>query len=153
MISESIIRRLGGVSRRKAAGSPVFDDRGFTLLEVVISLSVLLVAALGLTALSVGTWKTTDASKSYTEGSVLAAQNLESLFSEKYSSSQVSGQSPAILANDYQFDSSDGRYNVMYRIKDNDILPDTKSVQMTVTFTRGSGTRTVRYNYLLPLRK
>ena len=153
MISESIKKGLYTVFRRKGAGMWDFDDQGFALLEVVISMSVLLVVAFGLTTLSTGSWKNTDASKAYTEGSVLAARNLEAMFSEKYSSDQVSGMSSAVLAGDREFPSSDGLYTIKYRIKDNDILPDTKSVQLNVSFRRGMGTRTIRYNYLLPVRK
>jgi prepilin-type N-terminal cleavage/methylation domain-containing protein len=153
MITESIKIGLSRIFRRKATGMPGLDDRGFTLLEVVISIAILLVAAFALTTLNAGTWKNTDSSKSYTEASVLAARNLEALFSEKYSSDQVSGMSPAITAGDTPFTSSDGRYSGTYRIRDNDILPDTKTVQMTVSFVRGSSTKTVHFNYLLPVRK
>lgn len=153
MILEPIKRRVGGDFRRNAVDGSGFDDRGFALLEVLIAIGVLLVAAFGLTVLSAGTWKNTDSSKSYTEGSVLAARNLEALFSEKYSSDQASGMSTAITVGDHLLISSDGRYTITYRIKDNDILPDTKTVQMQVTFARGSSTKTIRYNYLLPVRK
>jgi prepilin-type N-terminal cleavage/methylation domain-containing protein len=155
MVLESIQARLGKVFRRGAAGMPGVDDSGVTLLEVVIAIALFLVVALGLTSLNAGTWYNTHSSKSYTEGSVLAAQQLEELFSRKYAGNTSSGMSSYIIAGDHgPFFSDDGRYTFTYRVKDDDIMPDTKTVQMTVTFnTNGGKTSTVRYNYLLPLRK
>jgi Tfp pilus assembly protein PilV len=154
MVLESIIGRLGKVFRKGVSGMPGLDDQGITLLEVVIAISLFLVAALGLTSLNAGTWYNTHSSKSGTGGSVLAAQQLEELISRKYASDTASGMDGNITAGDHPFTSDDGRYTGTYRIKDNDSLPDTKTVQMTVNYnTHGSKPRTIRYNYLLPLRK
>lgn len=158
MVLESIIGRSGGrsgrVFRKGVSGMPIVDDQGITLLEVVIAISLFLVVALGLVSLNAGTWYNTHSSKSGTEGSVLAARQLEELFSRQYASDTTSGMDDSITAGDHSFVSDDGRYTGTYRIKDNDIMPDTKTVQMTVTYnTHGSKPRTVRYNYLLPLRK
>jgi prepilin-type N-terminal cleavage/methylation domain-containing protein len=133
---------------------PSVDDKGVTLLEVVVAISIFLVVALGLISLNAGTWYNTHSSKSGTEGSVLAAQQLEELFSRKYASDTLSGQDANITAGDHPFFSDDGRFTGKYRIKDDDILPDTKTVQVEITYnTHGAKKRTVRYNYLLPLRK
>jgi prepilin-type N-terminal cleavage/methylation domain-containing protein len=154
MVLESITGRLGMIFRKGVSGMPNVDDKGFTLLEVVIAASVFLVVALGVTSLVGGTWNNTHFSKSGTEGSVLAAQLLEELFSRKYANDTLSGMDDKVTAGDHEFTSDDGRYTGTYTIKDNDILPDTKSVQVTLTYnTHGGKARTVRYNYLLPLRK
>lgn len=154
MVLESIKGRLGRVFGKGVPGMPRVDDKGITLLEVVIAISLFLVVALGLVSLNAGTWYNTHSSKSGTEGSVLAAQQLEELFSRKYAGDTLNGMDANVTAGDHPFYSDDGRYTGTYRIKDNDILPDTKTVQMTVRYnTHGSKPRTVRYNYLLPLRK
>jgi prepilin-type N-terminal cleavage/methylation domain-containing protein len=154
MVLESITGRLGMIFRKGVSGMPGVDDKGFTLLEVMIAIFFFLVAALALTSLNTGTWYSTHSSRSMTEGSVLTAQHLEELISRKYASDKPSGMDGKITSGDHTFQSEDGRYSGTYRIKDDDILPDTKTVQMTVTYaTHGSTTHTVRYNYLLPLRK
>jgi prepilin-type N-terminal cleavage/methylation domain-containing protein len=142
------------IFRKCVSGMPIADDKGFTLLEVMIAIFFFLVAALALTSMNAGTWYSTNFSKSTTEGSVLAAQHLEELISRKYVSDKPSGMDDKIVSGDHTFQSDDGRYTGTYRIKDNDILPDTKTVQAKITYnTHGGKTRTVRYNYLLPLRK
>lgn len=154
MVLKSIKGRLGRVFKKSLPGMPSVDDKGVTLLEVVIAISLFLVVALGLVSLNVGTWYNTHSSKSGTEGSVLAAQQLEELFSRKFANDTPSGMDANVTAGDHSFVSDDGRYTGTYRIKDNDILPDTKTVQMTVIYnTHGSKRRKISYNYLLPLRK
>jgi prepilin-type N-terminal cleavage/methylation domain-containing protein len=155
MVPESMVARWGTVFKRGVSGKPGADDNGFTLVEVVIGVALFLVVALGLTTLNAGTWYNTHSSKSYTEGSVLAAEQLEELFSRKYAGTTSSGMSSAVTAGDHgPFHSDDGRYSITYRVKDDDIMPDTKTVQMTVTFnSHGAKSNEVVYNYLLPLRK
>ncbi|MGD8837949.1 MAG: prepilin-type N-terminal cleavage/methylation domain-containing protein [Desulfobacteraceae bacterium] len=154
MVLESITGRLDMIFRKSIPGMPSADDKGFTLLEVVIAISLFLVVALALTSLSVGTWYSTHSSKSSTEGSIVAAQYLEELISRKFVSEKLEGMSYKLTAGKHTFTTDDGRYTGTYRIKDNDILPGTKTVQITVNYnTHGSKARRVRYNYLLPLRK
>jgi Tfp pilus assembly protein PilV len=142
------------MNRRCKATSPLnLDDQGISLVEVMIAVTVLMVVALAVSSLTAKTWKTTDLSKAYTEASTEATQQLESMISAKYASDQASGMSPGLVAGVRSFKSSDGRYNISYEIRDNDILPNTKSVQMNVSFTRGGVVKNIRYNYLLPLRK
>jgi prepilin-type N-terminal cleavage/methylation domain-containing protein len=141
------------ISKWETSTTPCANDRGFTLIEVMISMMVITVAILALSSLNVNTWGGIGLSKSYTEASVMASQYLESLFSEKYASDQAAGMSPAVTVGDHNFTSSDGNYQVLYTIRDSDSLPDTKSVQMNVRFSQGAIVKNTRFNYLLPLRK
>jgi Tfp pilus assembly protein PilV len=141
------------IRRWKANCSLLLDDQGISLVEVMIAVFVLMVVALAVSSLTARSWKTMDLAKSYTEASTVAMQELESMISDKYTSDQERGMSPAIYAGVYTKKSADGRYAVSYEIRDNDILPNTKAVQMNVSFTRGGVVKSVRYNYLLPLRK
>ncbi len=138
----------------EASDTRNLNDKGFTLVEIMVTMVVVMVMALALGRLNANTWNTTDMSKAYTEGSTLAAQHLESLFSEKYASDQASGMSAAVTAGaSHDFQSPDGHYNISYSIRDDLILPGTKSVLMNVSFKRGAVTKSIEYNYLLPLRK
>ena len=141
------------IRRWKANWSRRLDDHGLSLIEVMIAIFVFSVVALAVSSMTVKTWQTTDLAKSYTEASTLAAQNLESMFSAKYASNEESGMNAGITEGIHTFDTPDGRYNISYEIRDNDALPNTKSVQMTVSFIQGQEVKKVRYNYLLPLRK
>jgi Tfp pilus assembly protein PilV len=139
--------------RWKATSSLKLDDRGISLVEVMIGVFVLMVVALAVSSLTAKTWKTTDLSKSYTEASTEATQQLESMISAKYAGNQPSAMDPGIIAGAYSSKSTEGQYDITYVIRDGDLLPNTKSVQMNVSFTRGGIVKNIRYNYLLPLRK
>ncbi len=139
--------------RWKATSLPKLDDQGISLVEVMIAVFVFSVVALAMSSLNAKTWKTTDLSKSYTEASVLATQYLESMISEKYASDQASGMSTGITAGVHSFKAPEGNYTISYEIRDDNLVPNTKSVQMNVSFTQSGMVRNIRYKYLLPLRK
>lgn len=141
------------IRKWKATNLPKLDDQGISLVEVMIAVLVFSVVALAMSSLSAKTWKTTDLSKSYTEASILATQYMESMISEKYASDQATGISAGITAGVHSFKAPGGNYNISYEIRDDNLVPNTKSVQMNVSFTRGGTVKNIRYKYLLPLRK
>ncbi len=126
-------------------------NAGFTLVEVMIGISVFLVAMLGIAALTGSTWQQTGCAESFTEASVEAAQQLESMFSAKYASNQITGMD-AGMVNGWHNTTVD-RYAISYLISDEAVLPNTKSVQMNVGFTCNGRQQNIRYNYLVPMRQ
>jgi hypothetical protein len=154
MVSESIAGRLGTIFRKGVSGMPGVDDKGFTLVQVIIATFFFMVVALALISLNSSTWYNTHFSRSMTEGSVLAARHLEELIPRKYVSKNPDGTDDKIAPGDHSFATDDASYTGTYRIRDDNILANTKSVQITVTYeTHGGTTRKTRYNYLIPLRK
>jgi Tfp pilus assembly protein PilV len=154
MVSESIAGRLSTIFRKGVSGVPSVDDKGFTLVEVMIAIFFFMIVALALISLNSSTWYNTYFSRSTTEGSVLAAQHLEELIPSKYVSNNPDGHDGKIAPGYHSFQSGDGRHTGTYRISDDKILVNTKSVRITVTYkTHGGKTREARYNYLIPLRK
>ncbi len=141
------------ISKREPSSRLNVDDKGFTLIEIMISMMVIAIAVLALTKLNANTWSSIGLSKSHTEASALAVRTLETLFSEKYASDQTSGMSALLTTGIHPFTSADGYYQVTYEIRDSDILPDTKTVQMNVSFNQGARVINTRFNYLLPLRR
>jgi Tfp pilus assembly protein PilV len=154
MVLESIAGRLGTIFRKGVSGVPSVADKGFTLVEVLVAILFFLAVALVLISLNISTWYNNHFSRSTTEGSVLAAQHLEELISRKYAGYDQYGMDAKIAKGDHRIQFDDDRYTGTYRIRDGNILPDTKSVQVTVTYTTHGGTkRTTRINHLIPLRK
>jgi prepilin-type N-terminal cleavage/methylation domain-containing protein len=154
MVLISITGRVGMIFRKGVSGMPGVDDKGFTLVEVMIAIFFFLAVAFAITSMNIGTWYNTYFSRSTTEASILAAQQLEELISRKFAGYKDGGMDDKIRSGDHPFISDDGRYTGVCRIKDNVVLPQTKAVQVTVSFTTHDGkTKTLRYNYLIPLRK
>ena len=137
------------------------DQKGFTLIEVMIAMIFFMIAALAIGRLSTNSWQDVDCSKSYTEASVLASRQLEGLMSQRYTCTETEdancsenfGVQAAVTEGTKTPASDDPAYQIAYDITNNAVARDTKSVQMTVNFTCAGVPRTVRYDYLLPMRK
>ena len=127
------------------------SDGGFTLLEVVIAMACFSVVSLAIFRMTGTTWQAVDFAKSSTEASIMAAEHLEALFSEKFASSQAAGTSARLTNGDHTFTSNG--YTVDYTVSDDAVLPDSKFIRMNVSYTRGGAVRTITYNYLVPMRK
>jgi Tfp pilus assembly protein PilV len=136
-------------------------DGGFTLVEVMIAMVVFMVVALAVGRLSMNTWQATDCTRSYTEASVLAAQQLEGIFSQRYTCSETAdancvediGVLQGVTQGTKTPAADDSSYQISYTVTNDAVAPDTKSVQMNVNFMCAGVQRTVRYSYLLPMRK
>ncbi len=135
----------------KATKHGTISDAGFTLLEVLIAVVVFTVAMLGVIGLSGTTWNDTGCSEAFSEASIEASQQLELMFSARYVAEDPRGIDPGIVAGPYN--TTVGQYTIDYVISDGAVLPNTKSVQMNVSFVCGGRPKTVRYNYLVPMRQ
>jgi prepilin-type N-terminal cleavage/methylation domain-containing protein len=119
-------------------------DKGFTLVEVMIAMLIFIIVTVALTRLSVGTSQGNTIARHSTESSVIGAGFLESVISRAYRGA----------------DMTDGPYSfvqdgctVNYTISTAAILPDTKHIEMVVSYPMGNTTKTLRYHYLVPERK
>lgn len=117
--------------------------QGFTLVEVCIAILCFTVATLAISGLSARTWKSVRTAKSSTEASVMASKVLESLISRSY-------QDEAIDDNAASHTFEEDGYTITYLIRDDAVLPDTKCVQMNVSYNLAGSIKSVRMYYLLP---
>ena len=134
---------MGSNSKWVKPNKSHLHKQGFTLLEIIIAISVFSVIALGLMRLSVTTQHGIIQARTSTEASVLAARNLESIFSRKYEDGAIDNGSHTL---------TEGAYTINYEIRDDAILPNTKAVQLNISYNLGSKVKNVRYHYLLPQR-
>ena len=119
------------------------SSEGFTIIEVLIALLCFTIATLAVSNLSDATWKSVSISKFSTEASVKASKVLESLISRSYQDGAIED-----IEDPHTFE-EDG-YTISYIIRDDAVLPDTKFVQMDVSYNLGDSPKSVRMNYLLP---
>ena len=151
-------------------------DAGFTLMEILVGMALFTVAMLGVGSLSQSTSKMTGCTKMYSQATYEAGQALEQLFSAQYSAAggsqygvntrlheKAPGQWHERRVGDR------GQFNLRYRVVDDAILEETKSIQMNVDYTCGGlpnqnirkdgvaltgGTnKSIQIIYLLPLRR
>lgn len=127
---------------KKQKQNPV--ESGFTLIEVMVAMFCFLLVAMGLGALTTGSWGTVTHSRLGTEASVVGSRNIEAIVSRAYHD--------AAISNGIHQPAPEGIYSVSYVISEDALLPDSKYVQMNVSYNVGSKVKNVRYQYLLPER-
>ena len=118
-------------------------DAGFTLIEVIISMTCFLIISLALGALIVNSWGAVTRSRLTTDASVVGSRTIEGMISRVYHDAAI-GNGTHTTTHDI--------YTISYTIGDDALLPDSKYVQMNVSYKVGGITKTVRYHYLLPER-
>jgi prepilin-type N-terminal cleavage/methylation domain-containing protein len=137
------------------------DEKGFTLIEILIAMFVFSVVALAIGRLSMNSWNEVDCSKAYTEAAVEASRQIGGLFSQRYTCTEAVDancvEGIGVLAGVTQGTKTpaaeDPRYQISYTVTNDAVAPDTKSIQMNVGFTCRGMARNVRYDYLLPKRR
>lgn len=122
---------------------PPTADQGFSLVDAMVGMAVFAIVALALASQASRTILANHSAKRTTTSAVRASQEVDQMISLRYHDTRIDDGTFTIPA--------DEGYAISYEVREDDALPNTKSVKMTVTFTeKGGSQRTVSYNYLLP---
>lgn len=148
------------ISAVSSKGS-IRNPNGFTLIEILIAMVFFSISALAIGRLSMNSWNEVDCSKAYTEASIEASRQIEGLYSQRYTCTETVDancvEGIGVLAGVSEGNKTpaaeDPQYQIAYTVTNDAVAPDTKSIQMNVTFNCRGAQRTVRYDYLLPMRK
>jgi type IV pilus assembly protein PilV len=102
-------------------------ENGFTLLEVLVALTIFAVGLLAVAVLQTSAIKMNSTSNKLTNISTLAMDQIEKLSALPYTNS-------ALNQGAYQFPSPlDNNYTISYTVTNNNPLPGTKNIRVTVT--------------------
>jgi type IV pilus assembly protein PilV len=103
-------------------------EEGFTLIEVMVALSILMVGLLGLASMQVASIKGNFFANRVTEGSVLASDRLEKLFSLPYTHADLASGS-------HTDPSPPAGRSISWTVTENSPLENTKKIDVTVSWT------------------
>ena len=103
-------------------------EEGFTLLEVMVALSILMVGLLGLATMQMASIKGNFFASRVTEGSALASDRLEKLFALPYTDADLD-------AGTHTDPNPPAGRSISWIVTDNSPLNNTKKVVMTVSWT------------------
>jgi prepilin-type N-terminal cleavage/methylation domain-containing protein len=120
----------------------IHSDRGFTLIEVLLTMLCFSIVALALSSTSIQAWHDNAFVQSASEANVLASRAIEELRLLKYHDSTISEGEHTL--------NIDGK-QVIYAISDDTILPFTKTVTVQVAYSRKGITKTLSFNHILPM--
>ena len=141
-----IMKRNHATKIRKAS-----KEKGFTLLEVIVAISILSFGLLAVASMQVTAIMGNSLSGNLTEASALAGDRMEKLMSMDYDAAQLDdtdddgadGLEDASAATADGEDPRDlGIYDIYWNVAENATFNDTKTVNVIVTWTQGGPQKT-----------
>jgi prepilin-type N-terminal cleavage/methylation domain-containing protein len=142
-------------------------SEGFTLLEVIVAISILTVGLLAVASMQVSSIRGNSFAYGVTEGTSWAADRMEKLVALGYdnyddaSLQDTDGDGDAGLDNtgfddvpstagDADHGVSEGNYNVFWNISENSLLQNTKTVNVIVTWLDHGDQKNISMQYVIP---
>lgn len=116
------------------------DDKGFSLIEVMIALAIFSIGILGVASMQVLSLNYNSHARRTTEGTTWAVERMESLMTLPYADANLNP-----LTNPHT--DTRGIYNITWNVTDN---TDNKAINMTVSWTVRGITKNILLNYVKP---
>jgi len=129
---------------RKPPAEP--SEGGFTLIEILIALSIFAVGVLAVASMQITAIQGNATSAGVTDGVVLASQRMEMLMEEAWTSDALN---PANNAG-AETVATQGRYTIDWSITDDGVFNNTKTVDITVTWTDRNISKEVVVKHVIP---
>ncbi|CAN2040570.1 type IV pilus assembly protein PilV [Candidatus Magnetomoraceae bacterium gMMP-15] len=115
------------------------NNKGFTLIEILIAITIFAIGILGVGTMQSYSIHGNSAAKDITEANTLAEHRIERLMSLKYT--DVIGGS----------DTEDHKFNIVWNVTQNDIINDTKTVEVIVTWQSKGNTNKISMYQVIPV--
>ena len=116
------------------------DERGFSLIEVMIALAIFSIGILGVASMQILSVNYNSHARRTTEGTSLGVERMERLMTLPYADADLND-----TTNPHTVTS--GIYNITWNVTDN---TDNKIINMTVSWTALGGTKNILINYIKP---
>ena len=116
-------------------------DEGFTLIEVLIAISIFAIGLLAVATMQLSAIRVNSTAGQITTRITWAQDKLEELMALPYTDSQLQA-----AGSPFQETTPDGYYTISWTVTDNNPIPGTKLITVTVT---GRG-KTTRVSYVKP---
>jgi len=118
-------------------------EQGSVLLEVVVAISILTIGLLAVASMQVASIRGNAFASGVTEGTCLAADRLEKLIGLPYTHSDLT-------AGNHTDPSPPSGYAVAWNVADDSPLNDTKTIDLTVTWSDHGAQKSVSLQRILP---
>ena len=132
-----------GVVMKRRNYSRIFkkgiDEEGFTLLEIIVAISILTIGILAVASMQGSSIRGNDLAGDLSEASCIATDQMEKLIQEDYED-VVSSASPV----------TQGIYSINWNVAENEVYNDTKTVTMVVSWTLRGAAKSVTVRRVIP---
>ena len=116
-------------------------EQGFTLLEIIIAVSILTVGILAAASLQLSSIRGNHFAGETSEASAWAVTCIESLMGKSYNDADLTAGSHGPVIK--------GKYNISWTVLVNDLTPGTKTVIIAVTWAEYGSPRNITMNFTL----
>jgi len=138
-------------------------EKGFTLIEVLVAISILCFGLLGVAAMQASAIRGNDLASDLTEATVLASAHLEDLMLKakaNYDDSLLldkdsppdgdAGLNDTGTDADYQQTTPDNRFTINWNVAVNAVPANTKTINVIVSWRGQFGTKSVSIRHIIP---
>ena len=120
-------------------------DKGFTLLEVLIAISIFAIGILGIASMQITAIDGNASARTHTEAARWAADRLERLMALPYDHPDLDAAN-----NPHQATEGEGVYNIEWNIADDTPITNTKTIRVIVTWNARGANRSVSMQHVIP---
>ena len=118
-------------------------EKGFTLLEVLIAISIFAIGILGVASMQITAIGGNTSARTHTEAATWAADRVERLMALPYNH-------PDLDAANNPHPATEGVYNIVWNVTDNTPITNTKTITVIVTWNTRGANRSVSMQHVIP---
>ncbi len=119
------------------------NEKGVTMIEILMAMSILAVGILAVVAMQTASAKGNLTSSMSTDGLNEAVNQLETLMGRAWEHADLaSGNNPHSV--------SQGQYTITWNVTDDAVINNTKTINMTVTWSNWSLPKQISVQYIIP---
>lgn len=123
------------------------SEHGFTLLEVLIAISIFAIGILGVASMQISSIRTNSSANKTTESSTYAQDKLEAFASLAYTDASIQDTNPTV-GSVTTYTETSGEYTIQWTVDDNNPVSNVKRIALTVTWDEKGLTRRTQLVYL-----
>jgi prepilin-type N-terminal cleavage/methylation domain-containing protein len=118
-------------------------ENGFTLLEVIVAISILTIGILAVASMQISSIRGNSFAGGVTEGTTWAGDQVERLMALPYDHNDLDqAQNP--------HQATEGKYTINWNVTDDTPMTNTKTINVTVTWTDHGVQKTVSLQRVIP---
>jgi type IV pilus assembly protein PilV len=118
-------------------------EKGFTLLEVIVAISILTIGILAVASMQISSIRGNSFAAGVTEGTTWAGDQVERLMALPYDHNDLDqAQNP--------HQATEGKYTINWNVTDDTPMTNTKTINVTVTWTDHGVQKTVSLQRVIP---
>jgi len=121
------------------------NEKGVTMIEILMAICILAVGILAVVAMQTGSLRGNTTSLSSTDALIFAVGQMESLMGQTWGSAALNS-----VNNPQQVTSAGGQYTVTWTVSDPGVFQDTKTINMTVNWSKWGIQKQISLQHVIP---